>query len=78
MSEALKYDMVFERSADGLGAFLQAHPGCISVGGTLEETEDNIREAITGHIAVMREFGEAVPSPTSFAKNVEIPAAVGF
>jgi predicted RNase H-like HicB family nuclease len=34
-------------------------------GGTLEETEQSIREAIEGHLEVMREHGESIPEPTT-------------
>jgi predicted RNase H-like HicB family nuclease len=77
MTKARKYAVVFERSADGYGAFVPDLPGCITVGETLEETERNIREAITGHIAVMEEHGETVPPPTTLAEYIEIPIAVG-
>jgi predicted RNase H-like HicB family nuclease len=42
----------------------------------LEETERNVREAISGHIQTLREFGEPVPEPTSVAKEIEV-APVG-
>jgi predicted RNase H-like HicB family nuclease len=77
MSEVLKYAVVFERSADGYGAFVPDLPGCITVGDTLEETEANIREAITGHIAAMEAHGEGVPPPTTLAEYIEVPHAVG-
>jgi predicted RNase H-like HicB family nuclease len=77
MSEALRYAVVFERSEDGYGAYVPDLPGCVTVGDTLAETEANIREAITGHIAVMKEYGEAIPQPTTVAEYVEIPVAVG-
>jgi len=75
MSEVLKYAVIFERSVDGYGTYVPDLPGCVTVGGTLEETERNIREAITGHIEVMRAHGEVVPLPTAVAKNIDIPAA---
>jgi predicted RNase H-like HicB family nuclease len=77
MSEALRYAVVFERSADGYGAYVPDLPGCVTVGDTLAETEANIREAIAGHISVMKEYGEAIPQPTTLAEYVEIPIAVG-
>jgi predicted RNase H-like HicB family nuclease len=77
MTQALKFAVVFERSEDGYGAFVPDLPGCITVGDTLEETEQNIREAIAGHIAVMRDHGETIPQPTSLAEYIEIPIAVG-
>jgi predicted RNase H-like HicB family nuclease len=76
MSEALRYAVVFERSEDGYGAYVPDLPGCVTVGDTLAETEANIREAIAGHIAVMKEYCEAIPQPTSLAEYVEIPIAV--
>ena len=75
MTEALRYAVVFERSEDGYGAFVPDLPGCITVGDTLAETEDNIREAITGHLAAMRDHGEIIPVPTTQTRYVEIPVA---
>ena len=77
MTEALKYAVVFERSEDGYGAFVPDLPGCVTVGDTLAETEDNIREAIAGHIAAMREHGEVIPRPTTLTEYIEVPIAVG-
>ena len=57
-------------------AYVPDLPGCITTGSTLEETEHNIREAIEGHLKTMREFGDAIPHPTSGARDIEIqPAA---
>ena len=77
MSEAIKYAVVFERSEDGYGAYVPDLPGCVTIGDTLAETEVNIREAIAGHIAVMKEYGDIVPQPTTLAEYIEIPVAVG-
>jgi predicted RNase H-like HicB family nuclease len=77
MSEALRYAVVFERSEDGYGAYVPDLPGCVTVGDTLAEIEANIREAIAGHIAVMKEYGDSVPQPSSLAAYVEVPIAVG-
>ena len=77
MIEARKYAVVFERSEDGYGAFVPDLPGCITVGNTLEETERNIREAITGHIEAMRAHGESIPMPTTLTEYIEVPVAIG-
>lgn len=37
-------------------------PGCVSTGRTLEETENNVREAIALHLRGMREDGDRVPA----------------
>ncbi len=41
-----------------------AIPGCVSEGDTIEEAIANIREAIEGCLAVLRETGEPLPAPT--------------
>lgn len=40
-------------------------PGCVSAGSTLDEARAMANEALAGHIACMREDGEALPSPSS-------------
>jgi len=77
MREGLRYAVVFEKSEDGFGAFVPDLPGCVTVGDTLQETEQNIREAIAGHLQAMREHGELIPVPTSLAEYVEVSMAVG-
>ena len=68
--------VIFERADADWAAYVPDMPGCITTGKTLEETERNIREAITGHLRTLREFGDPVPSPTSVAREIEIfPAA---
>jgi len=59
MLEPGKFAIVFERSEDGYGAFVEL-PGCITVGDTLQETKQNIQEAIAGHIEAMRAHGEKI------------------
>ena len=67
------YLAVFERADDGTwGAYVPDLPGCTSGGATREEVARNVREAIEGHIDVLREFGEPVPEPVSLAEMVEI------
>jgi predicted RNase H-like HicB family nuclease len=71
-----KYAVIFEQAETNWAAYVPDLPGCISTGRTLEETERNIREAISGHLQTLREFGEPVPEPTSVAKEIEVtPAA---
>jgi len=72
---SLKYAVIFERAENNWAAYVPDLPGCITTGKTLEETERNIREAVQGHVQTLLELGEAVPQPTSLAKEIEIPAA---
>ena len=71
-----KYAVIFEQAKTNWAAYVPDLPGCVSTGRTLEETELNLREAISGHLQTLREFGEPVPEPTSVAKEIEVtPAA---
>ena len=71
-----KYAVIFERAETNWAAYVPDLPGCVTTGKTIDETERNIREAIAGHIETLREFGEAVPEPTSVAREIEVtPAA---
>ena len=71
-----KYAVIFEQAENNWAAYVPDLPGCVTTGRTLEETERNIREAISGHIRTLIEFGEPVPEAASMAKEVEItPAA---
>lgn len=72
---SVKYAVVFEQGESNWAAYVPDLPGCMTTGKTLQETEDNIREAIEGHLRTMREFGEALRPPTSVAKDIEVTAA---
>jgi len=70
----MKYAVIFEKSSNGYGAYVPDLPGCVAVGDTLDETQRLIREAIELHLRGMREDGEPIPKPTSFADNVTVLA----
>ena len=49
-------------------------PGCVAVGNTVEETQQQIQEAIEFHIEGLRADGLLVPEPTSQIQYVEVSA----
>jgi len=59
----LKYLVIVERSDNNYSAYVPDLPGCVTTGDSIIEIEQNIKEAINGHLAIMKEFGEA-PSET--------------
>ncbi len=68
----LEYVVVYERSPNNYSAYLPDLPGCVSTGKTWEEIQRNIREAVTGHIEVMLEYGEPLPEePMSMEEAVD-------
>jgi predicted RNase H-like HicB family nuclease len=72
----MKYAVTFEQAETNWAAYVPDLPGCVTTGRTLDETERNIREAISEHLKTLIEFGEPVPEATSIAKEIEVtPAA---
>ena len=60
------YAIIIERADDGgYGAWSPDLPGCVALGDTEEETLAEMREAMRGHLEVMRERGEAIPNPST-------------
>jgi predicted RNase H-like HicB family nuclease len=74
-STMFKYAVIFEKSRTGYGAYVPDLPGCVAAAATLKETEELIREAIEFHLEGMREDGDAIPAPTTFAEMIEVTAA---
>jgi predicted RNase H-like HicB family nuclease len=70
----MKYAVLYAPTATGYSAHVPDLPGCIGAAATLEETRLMMKEAIEGHLECMREFGYAIPKPTTVAEEVEIPA----
>ena len=70
-----KYAVVIEKGPNNYSAYVPDLLGCITTGHTLEEIEENIREAIELHLEGMREDGEPIPEPTTLTREVEITAA---
>jgi predicted RNase H-like HicB family nuclease len=64
LREPLKsYAVVIESGPNNLSAYLPDLPGCITTGGTVEEVEQNIREAIELHLEGIVEDGGPIPEP---------------
>jgi len=70
----MKYLIIIEKTETGYSAYSPDLPGCISTGSTPEETETNMKEAISFHIDGLKEEGLSVPEPTSFSAYVEVAA----
>jgi predicted RNase H-like HicB family nuclease len=50
-------------------------PGCVSSGETVEATVANMREAISGHLQSLAEYGDPIPDPTGPGVYIEQHAA---
>jgi predicted RNase H-like HicB family nuclease len=70
----MRYAIVIEKAKNNYAAYVPDLPGCVATGETIEETEQQIREAIDLHLRGMREDGLPIPEPSSSVDYVEIAA----
>ena len=70
----MRYAIVIEKAESNYAAYVPDLPGCVATGKTIEETEQEIREAIDLHLRGMREDGLPIPEPSSSVDYVEIAA----
>jgi predicted RNase H-like HicB family nuclease len=69
-----RYSIVIERTSTGFSAFSPDISGCAAVGDTEAETRANFQEALTHHIAAMREIGEPIPESSTSVDYVNVAA----
>ncbi|MGK2915891.1 MAG: type II toxin-antitoxin system HicB family antitoxin [Porticoccaceae bacterium] len=68
----MRYAIVIEKATSNYSAYVPDLPGCVATGQTIEETEQQIREAIEFHLEELREDGLPIPSPQSQVEYVEV------
>jgi predicted RNase H-like HicB family nuclease len=71
----MKYTVIYEKGPTSWGAYVPDLPGVISVGDSREEVEQLIQDAIELHLEGLREEGIVIPSPSSFAGEIEVNPA---
>ena len=70
----MRYAIVIEKAEGNYSAYVPDLLGCVATGGTIEEVESQIREAIEFHLEGMREDGTPIPPPASRVEYVDIAA----
>ncbi len=70
----MRYAIVIEKAVSNYSAYVPDLPGCVATGQTIEETEQQIREAIEFHLEGLREDGLPIPAPQSQVEYVEVAA----
>ena len=70
----MKYAVVIEKAESNFSVFVPDLPGCVATGSTIQEVEEQIREAIEFHIEGMLQDGEAIPLPSSTVEYIEVAA----
>ncbi len=67
----MDYVAIIERAPDGsYSAYVPDLPGCVTCGDTVDEARELIAQAVTLHLASLREHGEAIPPPSSTVHTV--------
>lgn len=70
----MKYLIVIEPTGTGFSAYSPDLSGCVSTGGSREDVERNMQEAIELHVEGLREEGYPVPEPGTSSAYVEVTA----
>ena len=70
----MRFAIVIEKAENNYAAYVPDLLGCVATGRTVEETEQQIREAIQLHLRGMREDGLPIPEPSSQVEYVKIAA----
>jgi predicted RNase H-like HicB family nuclease len=67
-----RFLVIIEKGGQNYGAYAPDLPGCVAVGDTVEEVEQNMRAAIAMHLAGMIEDGAPIPAPETTAEFLEV------
>jgi predicted RNase H-like HicB family nuclease len=67
-----RFLVIIEKGKQGFGAYSPDLPGCVAVGDTQEEVEENMREAIVMHLQGMIEDQEPIPIPQTTVEYMDI------
>lgn len=70
----MRYPVVLHKeSATDYGVIVPDVPGCHSAGSTIDEALEMAKEAIEGHIELLFEHGDSIPSPLSVEEHINNP-----
>ena len=69
-----RYVILIEPTATGFSAYSPDLPGCVAAGSTRADVERNMHDAVELHLEGLRENGDPVPPPSTFAAYVEVVA----
>lgn len=68
----MKYAVVVEKLSRNYCAHVPDLPVCVTTGATLEETVENMRDAISLYIGNCHRHGNPVPEPTTRAIELDV------
>ena len=68
----MEYAVIIEKTRNGYSAYVPDVPGCIAAADTREATAALIASALRDHLELLREGGDPIPPPTTWARQVEV------
>jgi predicted RNase H-like HicB family nuclease len=76
----MQYTVVLEKAEHNWSAYIPDAPGCVSVGATRAEVEQNIQKALVLWLEASTEEGYAIPQPGTWTTvvDIEIPEGTRF
>lgn len=69
----MRYAIVIEKATNNYSAYVPDLPKCVATGATIQEINQQIKEAITFHLEGLREEGLSIPEPTTLCEYMEAP-----
>jgi predicted RNase H-like HicB family nuclease len=69
-----EYAVIYEQGETNWGAIVPDLPGCVSIGDTLKEVQENVEAAIELYLEVLPERGESIPELTTRVGLVGVTA----
>ena len=67
-----RYAILIYKANGNYSAHAPDVDGCIATGKTVEETAENLRDALEFHFEAMAEDGETIPQPEAIVEYVEV------
>jgi predicted RNase H-like HicB family nuclease len=68
----MRYAVVIENAGRNFSAYVPDLPGCVATGGTVDETERAIKEAIEFHIDGLKADGTDIPPGSSHVRYIDL------
>lgn len=68
----IEYTVIYERGVTNWGAYIPDLPGCVSIGDTFLEVQENIKEAVALYLEVLQEDGRPIPQPSTQTGKVAV------
>ena len=72
----MRYAVVIEKATKNYSAYLPDVPGCIATGKTVQDTINNLREALQLHFEGLLEEGEPIPDPQTHVDYIDVPITI--